>query len=104
MALSFEQARQRVDDARRPKWQGPGEYMVQDYGYENAEQFNIIDGAKEALVDMNPDYLAPDDVVTLVSKKTGAIRTTTYPASADYLDKMTPVGNVPDDEGESADA
>lgn len=104
MTLSFEQARRRVETARRPKWEGPGEYMVQDYGYENATHFNIIDGPREFLVDMNPDYLVPNDVVTLVDKATGAISTTTYPISAEYLDNMTPVGDVPDDENESADA
>lgn len=102
MTLTFEQARQRVDAERRPKWAGPGEYMVQDYGYENETHFNVIDGPREFLVEMNVDYLVPDDVVTLVDKTTGAISTTTHPLSADYLDKMTPVGNVPDDEGDDA--
>ena len=49
MTTTFEQARKIAYDANAPAWRdlgNRGEYMVADYGYENAAAWLIVDGAR----------------------------------------------------------
>lgn len=104
MAVTFEEARQIVDDAERAEWArtyepGDGTFMVAEWGFENATHYNVIVGFREFLVDDDDDYMQVGVATRLVNKETGVL---TYEAPylvalpiAAVLDAMTPVGSSP---------
>lgn len=101
MAVTFEEARQIVDDALRPEWArnyepGDGTFMVAESGFENATHYLVIVGAREFLIGDDESFIRMDPPSLFVNKQTGEL---TY--EAPYLvalpivavvDTMTPVG------------
>lgn len=73
MTLTFEDARQAVQDAMLPAWDGPGTFHIALNGYEDATSYLVVAGAEEWLVGGNPDFAVVGDPVLLVDKSTGAI-------------------------------
>ncbi len=92
--IDFEDARAAVEADVRPRWAGPGALMVADDGFEDADAFLVVYGAREWLVDEDLSFLLTDPPIPLVSKETGEITWTTYLADADRIDAMTPVEDV----------
>ena len=94
--VTFEQARQIVADAERPRW--TGDYVVADYGYEDADAFRILSGDPRDLDPATPtEQLTLDVMLRLVDKATGLL---TYLAPMEHFERlasMTPIGDVPPD-------
>lgn len=95
VVLTFEEARQVVDDAERERWRitGDGEFFVAPWGEEDATHYCVHVGAREWLVDDDIGYAIPDDPARLVSKRTGEIELVIVMPNLDRLEAMTPVGD-----------
>uniref|UniRef100_UPI003F49682B hypothetical protein n=1 Tax=Paenarthrobacter ureafaciens TaxID=37931 RepID=UPI003F49682B len=92
--ISFEQAREIVRALNEPHWitdGAHGTYTVADYGYEDADRFLIMDGAREYLVDGNPDFVLLSSGVNIVDKATGEVLYWSYFDHGDEIDSMTPI-------------
>ena len=76
--ITFDEAKQLVDEADRPRWTGPGTFHVAQTGFEDDRSFNVIVGASEALVDGDARYVSIEGVLVLVDKRTGAISRGVY--------------------------
>jgi hypothetical protein len=101
MTTTFEQARQIAYEANAPAWRdlgNRGEYMVAAYGYEDADAWLLVDGARELLEGGDYAYGVLDQPLTLVLKSTGDIVQVYYLEEQDRIDAMTPVGDVPQDD------
>ena len=99
MTTTFEQARKIAYDLNAPAWRdvgNRGEYMVADYGYEDADAWLIVDGARELLEGGDYDFSVLDQPLTLVRKADGGIMQVQYLEAEDMIDAMTPVGKHPD--------
>ncbi len=97
--VTFEQAREAVRAVNEPAWEDadtPGTYMVAEYGYEDADAFLILDGAKEFLVDDDGEYAVEDAPAMLVEKATGLVMAGDFLNLQERIMAMTPVGDVPD--------
>ncbi|QDK01888.1 hypothetical protein SEA_VIBAKI_7 [Arthrobacter phage Vibaki] len=98
MTTTFEQARKIGYDLNAPAWRdlgNPGEYMVADYGYEDAAAWLLVDGARELLEGGDYAFGVLDQPLTLVLKATGDVLQVQYLEAQDMIDAMTPVGDVP---------
>ena len=94
MAVSFDDARKIVEADEAPRWPpDAGTYMVADWGYEDAQAWWVLSGAREDLVDGDPDYMPMDAAIPLVSKTTGVIERVTYLEESDRLEAMSQVGD-----------
>lgn len=93
MTIAFDEAREIVAARLRRRWhREAGTFYVAPYGYEDADAFWVVYGAREYLVDENPLYLQTDPPLTLVSKTDGSITFVAYLDQMDRLEDMTPVG------------
>lgn len=98
MPTTFEQARQLAQEINAPAWRdlkNPGEYMVAPYGYEDAEAYLIVDGAREYLEGGDDDFEVLDKPLTMVMKDTGELFHVQYLEAEARVDLMTDVGEVP---------
>ena len=98
MSTTFEQARELARARNAPAWKdlgNRGEYMVAPYGYENADAWLIVDGAREYIEGGDDDFEVLDKPLTLVTKATGEVFTMNYLENPDLIDAMTPVGDAP---------
>jgi len=98
VTTTFEQARQLALEINAPAWRdlkNRGEYMVADYGYEDADAWRIVDGARELLEGDDYDFEVLDQPITLVMKATGELAHVQYLEAETRLAAMTPVGDVP---------
>lgn len=98
MSTTFEQAREIAAARNAPAWRdlgNRGEYMVAPYGYENADAWLIVDGAREYLVDGDDSFEVMDKPLTLVMKDSGELFTMQYLENPELIDAMTPVGDAP---------
>ena len=95
---SFEQARSIAHKSIAPKWrrQYRGEYMVADYGFENATTWLLIDGARESIVDEDSGYEPIGRGSTLVDKASGKLFFRNYIEHPEWFQAMTPVGEHPE--------
>lgn len=96
--ITFEQARAKVRALNEPTWEDqnmPGTYMVAEYGWEDADAFLVVDGAKECLVDGDDEYLVMDAPVMFVDKATGTVLEANALEVMDRFLDMTPIGDVP---------
>lgn len=96
--ITFDEARKIAYDANLPAWLElgyRGEYMVADYGLEDAEHYVMIDGAREMLVDENYDFDVLDQPVTVIDKQTGDLFVMTYFESEELRAGMKQVGVWP---------
>lgn len=88
--ISFDDARRIVEEAgiNRPD---RGTYYVSPDGFEDAEAYNVLAGAREWIVDRSENFLPrPGGTEILVSKKTGKITRTVYVADRARFKAMTP--------------
>lgn len=99
--VSFEEARQIVARARRGVERDHGSYMIAAYGAESPQHWLIIDGAREWLVDNDPDFLYVGPGPLLVDKFTGELTELPSLYDFDYVNSFTPVGEVPAEESDS---
>lgn len=97
-AVTFEQARTIVEEALRAEWSPElGELYVAPYGFEDARAWQVVAGARESLVDDDPEYDLLDWPLLLVDKATGQLERLPVLEHLERIDGMTPVGDVPDD-------
>jgi hypothetical protein len=98
MTTTFEQARELALKANGQAWRdlgNKGEYMVAAYGYEDADAWLLVDGARELLEGGDYDFGVMDQPLTLVMKATGELLHVQYLEAEDRIDAMTPVGTHP---------
>lgn len=94
--IEFEDARRIVADSRAHDWPAShGTFMVADYGFEDSQSWLPTWGAKEWLVDGDPEFMLMDQPVLLVDKQTGELTDLTWRDGLDRIDKMRELGNVP---------
>ena len=91
--ITFQQARA-IAAAEYLKQDHDFEPWVADWGYENADYFQVICGDKLWLVD-EIDLAPVDDLMRLVSKTTGEYLEVSALQILDELDGFTAVGDVP---------
>lgn len=100
MTVSFEQARELALKANAPAWRdlgNKGDYMVAAWGYEDADAWLVVDGARQLLIDHDYDYSVLDQPLTLIMKATGELFRVQYLEAEDRIDAMTLVGEPPED-------
>ena len=99
MTTTFEQAREIALKANGPAWRdlgNRGHYMVAPWGYEDADAWLIVDGARELLLDHDYSFAVMDPPLTLVLKATGSIMQVQYLEAEEMIDAMTLVGEPPE--------
>lgn len=75
-------------------WEGlgyRGTYYVDPEGYEDDDRYLVIDGAREDLVDGDPEYGAMDKPVLFVMKGSGLVVEATGLEASIALEDMQPV-------------
>jgi hypothetical protein len=94
--VTFEQARVIVQRALRPGWPADGGTLVtMPYGWEDAQSWQVVAGAAEALIDGDIEFEVMDPPAYLVDKATGRLEMPNQIEVMDRLDDMTPVGTPP---------
>lgn len=92
MQTDFATARQIAGMIYATAYRGPGDFVVAPYGWEDDDHFVVLVGAKQWLVNGNPNYSDPDDDrCILVNKNSGAVEEHDPQDIRDKLDKMTPI-------------
>jgi hypothetical protein len=90
--LSFAEARGAVLRVRRADWRATGGTLyVSPEGFADADDYLVVWGAREFLVDGDLDYLLVDNTVTFVSRTTGKVRDDVMVLSFDKVDGMWPI-------------
>lgn len=72
--VTFDEARELVRHLEKPTWVGPGTYWVGTWGREDADDFHVITGAGEDLIDHDPAFTPREAPVWFVDKTTGQVR------------------------------
>jgi len=90
--VTFERARVIVEAYEAATWRADrdGTLYVAPGGYEDAEGYLVIVGARELLVDGDQDYLTLDDRAVTVEKATGEVFELDALRDAPRLLAMTP--------------
>jgi len=99
MTTTFDQARKIAYDLNAPAWRdlgNRGEYMVAEYGFEDANAWLLVDGARELLEGGDYAFAVMDQPLTLITKATGDVIQVYYLEEEAMLDAMTPVGEHPE--------
>jgi hypothetical protein len=99
MTTTFEQAREITLKANAPAWRdlgNKGNYMVAEWGYEDADAWLMVEGARELLIDHDYSFDVLDQPLTLVMKATGELLRVYYLEAEERIDAMTLVGVNPD--------
>lgn len=80
-------------ERRARRWwpQDAGTLVVLPDGYEDDQAWHVVVGAREWLVDQDPDYVLLDAPAWLVSKSTGRLELATVVEVLDRLERMRPV-------------
>jgi len=95
--VTFQQARDTVDRALRTGWEpDAGTFMVAEYGWQDADAWQVVAGAREALVDGDAAYTRMDAPAYLVSKATGELSMVPLLEVLGRLQAMDPVGDPPE--------
>lgn len=68
-----------------------GTYYVSPEGYEDDEKFLVLDGAREDLVDDDPDYAPMDKTALFVMKGSGLVVEATGLEASTALEDMDPI-------------
>lgn len=87
--VTFAGARAIVDAAERPRWTDRGTFVVLPSGYEDERAWLVIAGARECLIDGDPEYMIFDAAALLVDKRTGQLERLTYLMHLDRIGSMT---------------
>lgn len=96
--VTFKEARDLVAEVNGPAWRdlgNRGDYMVADYGFENADYWLMVEGARQLIEGGNEAFAVMDQPLTLVRKADGSLTTIYYLEAADLVDSMTPFGDHP---------
>jgi hypothetical protein len=92
MPIHFSDAVAAVYALRQQNWRGTiGTLHVSTNGLEDDDDFLVVWGAREWLVEGNPSYELLNNTATLVSKETGEVRDVPATSIFDKVDGMTPV-------------
>lgn len=101
MSVSFDRAREIATSQCKPEWEaragGRGTFHVADWGFEDADAFSVVVGARESIVDGQDGFTEFDARAILVDKSTGQLSRVHYLPNRARLSEMTPVGPVPAD-------
>jgi hypothetical protein len=74
MTVTFEQARRKVDAALRGTWpKDAGTFIVAPWGFEDAESYLVVYGAREWLIGGDVRLVVLDAPVAFVSKDGGVL-------------------------------
>lgn len=94
--ISLDDARAIVTAKLLPEWNASlGTFYVADYAWENDQFYSLAVGAREYLIEGNEEFRQVDDTLYLVEKKTGRYVETLAYENLEFLDSLTPVGDVP---------
>lgn len=86
-------ARALAQMAYEKSWDQEGKFMVETYGWEDDEHFNVVIGSREWLRDGNPSFIPDaDDRCILIRKSDGTIEEENPLFIMDKLNAMDPVG------------
>lgn len=85
--MDFANAQSRVRSHR----QSSGEVTLPPYGYEDDLLY---------LVPVAEDFALPDGILTFVVKATGEVLEEGYLVAADRVSRMSPIGDVPEEDEE----
>lgn len=88
--LTFADACEVVWRELAPTWH-VGTFTVMDEGREGEHDYLVVAGARESLVDDDPEYDLLDPPALFVSKATGVLERATLIDSLDRIDAMRPV-------------
>lgn len=89
--IDFAEARRRVQIHLAAKWKPEaGTLTTLPEGYQDATAYCVVAGAREALVDGDPDYAIMDAPALLVDKRTGEVQELPVIPNLNRLDAMTP--------------
>ncbi|MBC7723341.1 MAG: hypothetical protein H7146_01130 [Burkholderiaceae bacterium] len=89
--ITFDDAKRLADEALRDTWDGHGTFYVAPTGFEDAMEFNVIVGAREALVDGDARYVEVGGLLVVVDKETGAVSRRVYLDDRVRFDSMVRV-------------
>ena len=93
MIETYEQAREAVRAEIEPLWgETRGTFYVAPEGYEDRHAFYVPWGAREWMVDSDPEFVLLNNAATFVDKATGFVSLTTYSTEAARIAAMQPVG------------
>lgn len=95
MIETYAEAREVVEQEIAPLWgDTPGTFYVADEGYEDATSYFVPWGAREWIVDGDPEFVLLNNAATFVDKTTGFVEMTNYSVERERIDAMTPVAQV----------
>ena len=91
--ITFEEARERATASLAPSW-NLGTFMVAEYGFEDADDFLLITGAREAILGDELAFIEFSGLVTIVNKETGDVDRLIYLDDLERYEAMTSCGRV----------
>lgn len=90
---TWDEARALAETELRPQWRhDSGTFYVAPWGYQDAEVFQVIVGAREWLEGGQSAYADEDGPIVLVEKDTGTIILSSWFLEEERLKAMDPVG------------
>lgn len=96
MAVTFERARRTVHAALRGTWPASaGTFIVAPWGFEDADSYLVVYGAREWLIDGDHDLAVLDAPVAFVSKEDGSLTFGSELEDAARIGAMLPHGLRP---------
>lgn len=91
--VTFEEARQLVDDALRPGW-NVGTFWVAPYGYEHDQYICVVYGSAEWMVGGDKAFARPNDTHIFVNKSDGKLRWDCPLSMFEFFRDSTPLGQT----------
>lgn len=91
--VTFEQARQIVDDQMRAGW-GKGSFWVAPYGYEHDRYIYVVYGSREWMLDHDRSFARPNDTHVFVRKSDGTLRFDCPLPTWEFFEESNPVGEI----------
>jgi len=92
MSVSFTEAREAVEDLRVSDWSGTwGTLYVSPDGFADEDDYLVVWGPREYIVDDNPYFILLNNTATFVDRQTGEVRDVPYALHLDKIDAMAPV-------------
>ncbi|MEI2810835.1 MAG: hypothetical protein V9F00_11725 [Nocardioides sp.] len=94
--VTWEQARQIVDQELRASWSAAWPeltFHIAEWGWADAEAFQVPYGAREHLVDGDDAAAIVGELAALVGRVTGELELVSFPGHLDRLSTMERVGS-----------